>query len=70
MATLTEHLSASGLTQRQFAASLGISASYLSEIICGLKRPGLSLAVRIERETGGAVTVHELASSKGGADAR
>lgn len=70
MATLTEHLAASGLTQRQFAAELGISTSYLSEMVSGLKRPSLSLALRIERETGGAVTVHELASSDGSGDAR
>ncbi len=45
----------SGQTRTQWADRLGISRSYLSDILNGNKMPGLVLAAQIERETGGAV---------------
>jgi transcriptional regulator with XRE-family HTH domain len=45
----------SGLTRTQWADRLGISRSYLSDILNGNKMPSLVLATAIERETGGQV---------------
>ena len=56
MTTLAQHISEAGKTQREFAADAGISPSYLCEILAGAKKPGLDLAVKIERITGGRVT--------------
>lgn len=53
----------SGQTRSQWADRLGISRSYLSDILNGNKRPGLDLALDIERETGGVVTVKSWARS-------
>lgn len=58
MTPLTEYMKserAAGKNQAKVAARLGISRSYLSEIASGAKKPSLDVAVRIERETGGAV---------------
>jgi DNA-binding transcriptional regulator YdaS (Cro superfamily) len=46
----------SGESQTKWAARLGISRSYLSDILAGNKTPSLALAVKIQTETGGAVT--------------
>ncbi len=56
---LAEFISKSGKTRSAFAEEIGISRSYLSEILSGNRRPSLELAVAIERKTSGAV----LASS-------
>lgn len=55
MDLLDQHIRSLGLTRSAFARRLGISAPYLTQILTGAKRPGLELAVAIERETGGAV---------------
>jgi transcriptional regulator with XRE-family HTH domain len=47
----------SGQTRSQWAGRLGISPSYLSDILNGKKRPALDLAFQIEHETNGAVPV-------------
>jgi len=52
---LAEFISKSGKSRAAFAEKIGISRSYLSEILSGKRRPGLVLAVSIERETCGAV---------------
>jgi len=52
-----QHIIASGRSQSAWAVKLGISKGYLSGILSGAKRPGLDLAVRIERLTDGAVPV-------------
>lgn len=44
-----------GLSQRAFADLIGVHKSIISKIEAGNARPGLALAGRIERETGGAV---------------
>lgn len=59
--TLADYLRGSGTSQRDFAARLGLSPSYLCEIVRGRKTPGLRLAVRIERATGGAVRAASFA---------
>ncbi|WYK04454.1 helix-turn-helix transcriptional regulator [Cereibacter sphaeroides f. sp. denitrificans] len=55
MAKLSQFLTDHSITQRDFAARIGTSASYLSEIVSGRKTPGLELAFTIERVTGGNV---------------
>lgn len=50
-----EFITTSGETRSAWAARLGISRSYLSDILNGNRKPGLELAVRIERATGGEV---------------
>lgn len=52
---LAKFIQKSDHTQASFAARLGISASYMSDIINGKKRPSLDLAFDIERETQGSV---------------
>lgn len=46
---LREHLTRSGLTQREFAAQLGTSASRFSTYLNGKVTPGADLLVRSER---------------------
>ncbi|MDB6454472.1 helix-turn-helix domain-containing protein [Falsirhodobacter sp. 20TX0035] len=57
MIELSRYLDENGLSQRAFAALIGCSPSYLSEILKGSKRPGLELAVAIQRETARLITV-------------
>lgn len=45
----------SGRTRASWAEELGISPGFLSDLLNGKKQPALTLAVRIERLTGGAV---------------
>ena len=52
---LASHISSSGESAAHWARRLGISRGYLSEMLAGKKLPSLTLAVTIERETGGAV---------------
>jgi plasmid maintenance system antidote protein VapI len=49
-------------SQAQFARSVECSESHLSDLLAGKKRPSLDLALRMSRETGGAVSVDEIAS--------
>jgi plasmid maintenance system antidote protein VapI len=46
----------SGHPQAHWAQRFGVSKSYLSELVNGNRRPSLDLGVRIEAETGGAVS--------------
>uniref|UniRef100_UPI00345C561D helix-turn-helix transcriptional regulator n=1 Tax=Roseovarius sp. BRH_c41 TaxID=1629709 RepID=UPI00345C561D len=61
---LDTYLKSVKCTQRQFAAKLNVSPSYLNEIVKGTKSPSLSLAIRIENETGGEVAVASLLSQQ------
>jgi transcriptional regulator with XRE-family HTH domain len=56
----------SGQTRTQWADRLGISRSYLSDILNGNKMPSLVLAAAIERETGGAVMAASWAPETAG----
>lgn len=51
----SEFIETSGHTRSAWADRLGISRSYLSDLLNGNKTPSLELAVQIERATGGAV---------------
>ena len=44
-----------GKTKKDFAAKIGVSPSYLSQILSGAKSPQLDLAFRIEKATSGEV---------------
>lgn len=55
MSKLSEHLRQAGVLQSAFAEVLGVSRGHLSALISGARLPSLDLAVRIERETAGAV---------------
>jgi transcriptional regulator with XRE-family HTH domain len=52
---LKAHIQDSGVSRDVWAERFGIGRSYLSLLESGQKTPSLPLAVRIERETGGAV---------------
>ncbi len=51
----SEFIRTSGQSRTTWADRLGVSRSYLSDILNGNKTPSLDLAVRIERLTDGAV---------------
>lgn len=55
MPMFADFINQSGETQTAWAARLGVSKSYLSDLLGGKRRPSLDLAFRIERATGGAV---------------
>ena len=55
MTDLRAHLTAAQIKQGDFAQRIGISRTYLNEIVCGKKLPTLEIAFAIQRETGGAV---------------
>lgn len=50
-----DHITKSGATRSAWADRLGISKSFLSDLLNGNRTPSLELAVRIERMTEGAV---------------
>ncbi len=52
MQTLFQFMTAEKMTQRQLAARLDLSVSYINELLRGSKVPSLHLALRIQRETG------------------
>lgn len=54
------------MKQRDFAELLGISKSFMSEIVSGVKRPDLDLAFRIERATLGEVPAASFAFNQDG----
>jgi transcriptional regulator with XRE-family HTH domain len=40
------------LKQRELADLLGLTEQYVSKLLSGSRRPGLAIAMRIERQTG------------------
>jgi DNA-binding transcriptional regulator YdaS (Cro superfamily) len=64
---LKTHLEQTGERQGDFARRIGISQGFLSQLLNKRRSPSLSVAVRIERATGGAVSVaswHEDAAAQ------
>ena len=57
MEKLAAHIKAANVTKSDFARSLGISAPYLSQILGGIRRPSLDVALRIASVTNGEVPV-------------
>lgn len=52
---LGKHLTAKGIKPAHFAKRVGVSRSYLSELLAGKKCPSRKVALLIERETEGEV---------------
>lgn len=57
---LREFLDQERITYREFAERLGIHIQSAKNIAYGVRKPGLSLALRIEEFSGGKVTPREL----------
>lgn len=57
MMNLDTYLKQSGTSQRAFADEVGISPSFLNEILGATRNPGLATAQRIEAATGGEVPI-------------
>ena len=55
MTKLSQFLKDAAISQERFAKQVGISPGYASEIVAGVKTPGLALAIRIEASTGGEI---------------
>lgn len=55
MSKLTTYLSETSISQAKLSDALGISRSHMSLLVSGERKPGLDLAVAIERATDGAV---------------
>ncbi len=56
------YLLRNNITVKQFASDLGISTSYLYQLLRGERKPSLELAYRIEKHTEGEVTAGSLLS--------
>lgn len=54
---LWSHLNGGAIKQVDFARAVGISPSFLNDILKGAARPSYENAERIQHETGGAVTL-------------
>jgi len=49
-----------GLTQKQFAALVGYSEGFISQLVRGRYPCGAGASRRIERHTGGAISIERL----------
>ena len=56
MSTLSEYLNDVGITQGEFALSVGTTQATISRLAKKVAKPSLELAVMIERRTSGRVT--------------
>lgn len=52
-----DFITSSGENRATWAGRLGVSRSYMSDLLNGKRQPSLDLALRIARLTGGAVPV-------------
>ncbi|WP_350939129.1 MULTISPECIES: helix-turn-helix domain-containing protein [Thioclava] len=66
MMTLKEYLSLHQISQTDFSGSLGVSKGYLSDLLRGRKLPSLTIAVKIQDLTKGAVMAGSWVSPKNG----
>lgn len=57
MSQLENFLTQTGITQRAFGELIGVNQATISKFAKSKARPGLALALKIERETNGAVPV-------------
>lgn len=58
---LKEYLSKHSIRYRPFAKDLGIAEQTLRSIMAGIRRPSLTLALKIEELTKGEITPQQLA---------
>lgn len=59
LATYLKERKAQGHKKYVFAADVGITKAYLSQLLSGAYRPSYALMLRIEAATGGAVTPND-----------
>lgn len=52
---LRQYLKREGITQVAFASTIDVTEPYLSQIVNGRRTPGMAVARRIKRATGGEV---------------
>lgn len=57
MMTLAQYLRENDRTQREFARAVGVSASYMNELVQGGKTPSIAVAAKIEALTNGDVQI-------------
>lgn len=62
MTKLAEYIHETGRRKADLAKAIGVSRGYVTELCQGTKRPGLSVAVRIETATCGMVPVRSWES--------
>lgn len=67
MTELAKYRNKKKLSQRDLAKQIGISQGVLSRFEAGLATPGLEMAFRIQRVTGGAVKAQSWVSADGDA---
>lgn len=67
MTQLRAYLLAKGLKQSDFAAKIGVSRAYLSEIVSGDKTPSLDVAFRIEAATKRRIMAESFLKTQSGA---
>ncbi len=60
MEKLDAYLKANSITRAFFAAQIGVAKSTMTEMLQRKFPPPLSVSIRIEDATGGAVTVRDL----------
>ncbi|MBS0656123.1 MAG: helix-turn-helix transcriptional regulator [Verrucomicrobia bacterium] len=60
---LREYLDKKKITYGAFAETLGVHEQTIKNIACGIRKPGLKLALRIEELSEGNVTPRELIDS-------
>ncbi len=60
MMDLSTYLAQTGTSQRSFAEEVGISPSFLNEIVQGTKAPSLAVAIKIAEAADGAVSMASL----------
>ncbi len=57
---LKSFLKTAKLTEEAFASSIGTTASYLSQIVCGQRWPSRDLAKQIEKASNGLIKAADL----------
>lgn len=62
--TLSEWLQEKGTSQEAFASAVGASQGQISRLLSGARGPGLSLAMKIEEATAGAVPASSWVEKK------
>ncbi len=58
---LAQYLNSSKQRASELAAAVGCETSTITRILRGERRPSINLAARIERATGGKVTIRDFA---------
>lgn len=61
-----DFITSSGENRATWAGRLGVSRSYMSDLLNGKRQPSLDLALRIARLTGGAVPVESWEKTQRG----